>query len=819
MEVESAIAAGSEINAARHRAFELVLGIGDRALSTYVGRASELDLVRQKLALTLRGQGRLVGIRGEPGVGKSRFLYEISRELLAAELTYLAGRCLSYASAVPYLPIVDIVRQQCDIDEHDREADVLLKVHAALTAAGLDGDGHLPYVMHMLGLNAGVETLRGLGPEVIKSRSLESLRQLTLGASRRRPVVILIEDLQWIDPSSEEYLLTLARRIAQAPILILASFRPEYHPGWSGEPWASEIILERLSREESLRLYESNCHQDARLAARTQEILDRAEGNPLFLEELAAAIDDTTATMVVPDTIFAVLAARIDRLSVTEQRLLTAAAVLGKDVSAPLLRDLAALQEPAFSEALVELERAGLLYLRRDSGGVAEYTFKHALTQQAAYQRLEPQERQALHAQAVAAIEADGGDPAPAHLELLAHHAEMAGMWDKAVRCLGDAGRRSIERSAHLEAIAQLTRALGLLPQLAAARERDHQEIELRIALGVPLAVTRGYSHPEVERNYARARELSARVGDPARSFPAVYGLWRFCLLRADYSTARQLSEQLLALATRADETNLLVQAHRAAGATSFYLGELEGARAHCEKVWTYEALPERRAQLLANDVVDPWVASAAYRAWSLWLLGRGDEARGEIEAAISLARQLAHPFSIALALSFASWLDQFDGDAAAVQVHIDEALEGSEEHNFRFWIGWGLVMRAWVRLEQGDGRAAVDLMRQGLADWQATGSQLGQTYFLGLLSQAYSRLGDAQAASDTLAAAQTFAAASGETWWQAELHRLEGELHCASGRSADGRACLHRALEVARSQGAVALEQRARASLSRMDR
>lgn len=802
------------------RSFELALGLGERTLGAYVGRERELGLVRERIGRVQAGRGQIVGIRGEPGVGKSRLLYEIGRDLAAARLTYLAGRCLSYASSVPYVPILDILRQQCGLSERDPADAVARKVRAALAAAGMDAEEQAPYLLQFLGMKAGTERVSGLGAEVLKSRTLEPLRQLALGACRRQPLALVVEDLHWIDRSSEEYLALLAEKISGAPILLLASYRPEYRPVWGDAEHVTEIALHQLSREASLAIVEAVLAGSPLPAARKQAIVDRAEGNPLFLEELALSIDESGEgeAVAVPDTIYAVLSGRIDRLDAQEQHLLTSAAVFGMDVPARLLHEVAQMPAPEFAASLKELEHAGLLFVMR-AGDDEAYTFKHALTQESAYGRLPPEERRALHARVVGAVEALHADRLGDHAELLAHHAAMAtdDLREKAVHYLHEAGRKSIQRSAHVEAIAHLTRALELLPSLPDTPERAEREIALLLALGVPLAATRGYSAPEVAQAYGRARELSGRVGDPARSFPAVYGLWRFYLLHAEYQTARELTPQLLALAGRANDTAFRVQAHRAAGATAFYMGDYPDAREHCDAAWTHERTPERHALVLTQDVVDPWVAARSYKAWTLWLVGQPDAARREIETATALARELQHPFSIALALSFASWLHQFCGDVVRTRGVTEEALALSTEHGFRFWLGWNVVMQAWTQLDHADGTDAVALLRRGLEDWEATGSRLGRTYFLGLLSEAYQRRGSTQAALDTLAGAKAFALNNYERWWQPELHRLEGELQCAAGRSPEGEACFRQALDLARRQGARSLELRAASSLARL--
>ena len=330
------------------------------------------------------------------------------------------------------------------------------------------------------------------------------------------------------------------------------------------------------------------------------------------------------------------------------------------------------------------------------------------------------------------------------------------------------------------------------------------------------LTALRGYGAAEVERAYDRARELCYSGGVQDLMLPAMYGLWRFNLMRAHYGRARELGNELLELAQKFGDQEFLTVGHRALGSTLFYMGEFEAAGAMMTRVLDAGSSSERRVQAFRYDVVDAWVTSRGYRAWVSWLQGDDAAAVRDSDEAIATAQRLKHAFSHALSLSFAGWLHQFRGDLALVRERASAASVVSVEHGFEFWIGWNTVLLGWVTSAGGDSRSGARQMNEGLKRWQATGSELGKSYFLGLLAERHLKTGEFDEGLLVLEDAFHFVAQSGERFWETELHRVKGELLARLGRpEAEVADCFERALELAVAQGALALQRRALASQS----
>ncbi|HLC42855.1 MAG TPA: adenylate/guanylate cyclase domain-containing protein, partial [Methylomirabilota bacterium] len=801
-----------------------------RGLTRFVGRQTELEALYQALERAKTGHGQIVALVGEPGVGKSRLFWEFTHSHRTQGWLVLEIGSVSYGKATPYFPVIDLLKRYFKIQDRDDQREIREKVTGKLLTLDRALEPALPAFLALLDVPIEDPQWLALDPSQRRQQTLNAVKRLLLRESQVQPFCLVFEDLHWIDSETQIFLDSLIESLPTVRLLLLVNYRPEYQHGWGSKSYYTQLRLDPLPPQSAGELLRALLGEDAGLEPLYQLLIERTEGNPFFLEESVRTLVETQAlvgergayrlakalpSIQVPATVQAVLAARIDRLPQEEKSLLQTAAVIGKDVPFALLQAIAELPEEALRHSLIHLQAAEFLY-ETSLFPDLEYTFKHALTYEVAYGSLLQERRRTLHAKIAEAIEVLYADRLAEQVERLAHHYTEAGLNERAIGYWERAGERAIERSAHLEAIGHLTRGLDLLRPLPETPDRIRQEITLQIALGVPLAATKGYSTPEVEQAYSRARELCERIGETDRIFSVLYGLWRFYLLRADYATARDIGEQLLLLAERADNALFLVVANRALGSTFFYLGEFLEARSHLEKVIGCEALPKLRSEALSHDVADPWVACRSYMAWTLWLLGRPDQARKEIDEAIAMARGIEHPFSLALALSFASWLHQFCGDVERTRDRTDEALALSTEHSFGFWLGWGTVMKGWTRAEGGGGEDAFREMRKGLADWRSTGSRLGQTYFLSLLGEACAKHGEAEEALSTLSEAQAFSDESQEAWWQPEIHRLKGELFHSRGRDGEAEACFHQAIELARRQHSLSLELRATASLSR---
>ena len=447
-----------------------VVSRGERTLSQFVGRERELATLEELFTQVEVGHGQVVGIVAEAGQGKSRLLYEFRQRLQEKQVTYLEGRCLSYGSSIPYHPIIDLLRNNCDIRETDAPENIAEKVRFALREVGLDAEESALYLLQLLGVKEGTESIAQLTPEAIRTRTFETLRQMSLKGSQQQPLIFEVEDLHWCDHTSEAYLSELVESLPGAPILLLTSYRPGYRPPWLDKSYATQIPLHSLTPNDALNVVHSISQNAALPMYLEQTIIEKAEGNPFFLEELTRAViehSDTETTIDVPDTIQGVLSARIDRLPEETKRLLQTASVLGREFSPRLLGEMWDGSD-ALDALLSELKRLEFIY---EHTGAEEpiYVFKHALTQDVAYESLLTTRRQALHAAAGHALERLYHDWLAEHYEELAHHFMLGEMWGKAFDYLTKSGDKARQAYANQEAIAFYTQAIEVSERITPA--------------------------------------------------------------------------------------------------------------------------------------------------------------------------------------------------------------------------------------------------------------------------------------------------------------------------------------------------------------
>jgi len=444
--------------------------------------------------------------------------------------------------------------------------------------------------------------------------------------------------------------------------------------------------------------------------------------------------------------------------------------------------------------------------------------FKHALIQDAAYASLLKRTRQQYHQQIAQMLEAEFPETVEAEPELVAHHYKEAGLNEQAVGYYHQAGKRATQRSAHVEAINHLTKGLEVLMTLPDTVERARQELDMQITLGPVLMAVKGQSSPDTQRAYARARELCQQVGETPQLFPVLHGLWRFYMVRAELQTTRELAEQFFSMARRAQDTALLLEAHRVMGQTMYWLGEMAVAREHFEQgMALYNPQKHRSHAFLYGQ--DPAVICRGFSAWIIWMLGYPDHALHGINEALTLAQELDHPFSLALALHFTAFLRQFRQEAQAVQERAEALMALSTEKGFPFWLAHGTILRGWALTAQGAGAEGIAQMHQGLVAYRGTGAELQRLYFLGLLAEAYGKVGQIEEGLTVLNAALDTVNKTGERYWEAELYRRKGELLLIQQGQKMGEAeeCFRQALHIACRQQAKSLELRVAMSLSRV--
>ncbi|HEY5864956.1 MAG TPA: hypothetical protein VI542_05310, partial [Candidatus Tectomicrobia bacterium] len=646
--------------------------------------------------------------------------------------------------------------------------------------------------------------------------------QMCLNGTRHQPLILEVEDLHWIDASSDECLAALIERMAGVSILVLVTYRPGYRPAWIDKSYATQVALQPLTSQDSLRVVQAVLPSVALSTPLVPQLLAKADGNPFFLEELARTVVEQGAeatSPTVPDTVQAVLLGRIDRLPATAKRLLQTAAVIGKDVVLPLLQAVTEAPEDAMHRDLGHLQAAEFLYETYAPTALA-YTFKHVLTQEVTYQSLVRHVRQQYHERIAQVLEERFPEVAETQPALLAQHYMEAERNAQAIPYWQRAGQRAVERSANHEAVSHFTKGLELLNSHPETPERTQQELELQLALGPLLRMIKGHTAPEVEQTYSRAYELSQQIGDGPQRFSALLSLVRFYLNQAKIQTARSLAEQCLTLAQHGQDPALLQDAHGMLGLTLLYQGELITARVHLERgLALYDA---RQDHLRAfSGGMDSAVVCLSSLAWTLWLLGYPEQALRRSREALTLAQESSHAFSLGFALNYASLLHVWRREVQFAKERAEAVITLSNEHGFIHAASAGMIKRGWALAKQGVVAEGIRQLHQGLATIRDTGTELPLSHHLALLAEAYMQGGQVDAGLRVVAEALAHLDKTWERGLEAEVYRLKGEcLLAQTGRQCKKREaeeCFRQALHVASHQQAKSLELRAAMSLGRL--
>jgi tetratricopeptide (TPR) repeat protein len=744
-------------------------------MASFVGRQQEMAVLQSRLEAAVRGRGQLVSIVGDAGIGKSRLLYEFSQSVGTDRIGYIEGRCLSYGSTIPYLPVLDLIRAVCGITEADDATGAAEKIRHTLGRAGMEPGKLTPYLLDLLGYKDGTAGLDLVSPDTIKAGISEALRQITLGASRQQPFLVVIEDLHWIDRASEELLASMVDGLPGAAVLFVVTYRPGYEPPWANKSFATQLSLPPLSNEDSLTVTRSVLPGLSLPHAVTEVILSRAEGNPFFLEELALSIQDRgslAGDLAVPDTVQGVLLSRIGHLADAEQALLQSAAVIGKDVPLPILAAVAELPEEPLGHALRHLSAAEFLY-EISTYPEVKYRFRHALTHEVAYESLRPERRRQLHARIVLAIEAIHSDRLLEDVDRLAHHATRGELWEKAVEYSRQAGAKAAARSAHLQAVAYLEQALGALAHLPEDRARLEQAIDLRLEL-------RNSLHPlgDPERILALLREAEglARTLDDSQRLGRVFSFMaQYFRLMGHLDLAVELAERALALADRLRDHPLWVVANTLLGLAYDARGEYHKAADILKK--SVESLP---GTSLGQDVrvagLMP-VFSRIYLVYCLAELGDFREGLGYGDEGIRHAEAADDAYSLVFASCGLGTLYLLKGDLGPAIETLERGLALCRSLNLP--VAFPLIACPLGAAYSLAGRSsdAISLLEEGAREGLAMGRMGGHALIVVRLGGAYLRAGRLDEADDAARQALVMAREKGERGHEAYALHLLGEV------------------------------------------
>jgi len=803
-----------------------------------VGRDEELDLLMRRWERAKAGDGSVVLIAGEPGIGKSRITEMFLDRVTDQPHTRLRYFCSPHQQDNALYPSITQLERAAGFQRSDTAGQRLDKMEAVLGRATNDISEVAPLFAELLSIPTGDRyPALNLSPQKRKQKMLRAKIAQVEGLAARRPVLMAFEDVQWIDPTSLELLDLNIDRAPTLSILLIVTFRPEFMPPWVGRPHVTLLSLSRLAPGQRAEMISRVTGGKSLPREIASQIIDHTDGVPLFIEELTKAVIESgvlTETddryimsgpvppLAVPSTLHDSLLARLDRLAPVRE-VAQIAAVLGRQFSHELISAVASMPQRQLDDALEQLVSSELIF-RRGRPPDAEYTFKHALVQDAAYQTVLRTKLQQYHLKIAYVLEEQFPEIADAQPHILAHHFTEANLRKQAIPYWQKAGERAVQRSANAEGVRHIAKALELLKAMPESPESFQQELGLQLALGTPLIAVKGFASSEVGRIFARARELCQEAGEAPPLFPALWGLWVFYTARAEHRTAYDLGKQCQRLAEASHDVDLIMEAHHALGVTLLALGEFSSGLNHLEQaIAIYD--PKRHSSLALIYGQDAGVVCRSHAAWALWFLGYPDRALKRVDEALILAKEVSHPYSLAAALDFAAWLHLLIRNRQATQEWAEAAVALSAEHDFVFWNLKGAILRGWALGESEDMAEGIAQMGQGLAAFRATGAEVMVPYYLALLAEAYAKAGRAHEGLSLLAEAQSLVADSGECWWDAELYRQRGELTLtlsgidspASGQQTEAETYFQKARDIARAQKAKSLELRAAVSLSRL--
>ncbi|WP_083681995.1 protein kinase [Archangium sp. Cb G35] len=794
----------------------------DRALATgplsaFVGREDELRLLLDVWERAREGRGSFVLVSGEAGIGKSRLLQELRLRVPASTPSRLRCQCWSQFANSAFHPLVEMLQHLFRLDAEGSPGANLARLESHLGAVGLAPE-HMALIAALLSLPVKENLpILQLSPERQKERTFEALAELLLRMARTRPVLAVVEDLHWADPSTLELLDFLLGRVEKARVLVLLSARPGFQHTWPATGPLLRVGLERLPARLTATLVRESAGERELPPETVLRLVEKTDGIPLFVEEMTRMVAGGGVMPSIPITLHELLLARLDRLPPGQKALAQLCAVVGRGFSHALMATLTRRGAASLRADLEELVASGLLQHDVEEGGPG-YQFRHALLQDAAYQSMLRGTRRQHHRRIAQALVEQFPEVVETQPEVLAHHYTEAGDFVPAIHHWMRAGIRASLHSANQEAVSHLRYALKLLRSLPDAGQRIHQELQLLIALGIPLSQVQGYRSPEVKHTYARARELFQSVGDALPDLELPYwGPFAYYFARAEYRLSHELAEQLVELGSRRHDQELLSLGYRMMAADFFAWGQQHAAREYVERALACSDFsPERHRLLAEKHWVDPTAVALIHAALIHAVLGQPERSLQYRREALELAARIGHANTRAYTLLYAALSCQVRGDARGTLELAEECHALASEHWLRLFIEWSGLLRGWALALLGQPGKGLEQMREFLGRWRMTGLRAGMPHTLGLLAEVHLRLNEPREALLSVQEGLRWVEAVGERSYEAELHRIGAGAHRALGHAQEAHASLLEAVRIAREQGAGEFERHALLALER---